>query len=486
MPATVGAHREGVKIAMALIVMAGCSSLRGKGDAAYTHGDYASAAELYDRAVKGGDRDAIPLRTKAREEELRVELFFVQTVRAAGADPTGKLAMLLDQRDAWGGDGAAALADAIAFEVSAESVRIASEVDARSGHDGPLAGEAVARGYEKLLARKDFASVREAIRVQLAEAGARRCTQLEAASDTPYWRTLTARYCGHWAVVRAVPSLPDHDRGVAIDGAIAGESTDELAALRGALQAAFAKSAWYAPTGALEASASVGGRVDAAFSSREVTLTASWTEQVPYTDYETTQESYQEPYDDTETYEEQVPSTEDVPCGDTTCPQTVFHSETRTRTVTKYRTAWRDVTTPVTKVRDEPHVEDYAAVERTGTYASELHVETGGVVASVAHSTSASGYDHDVTIGAAGVSPQRANLPTHEQFAAREHQALADQLVEQLDSEYSRRFCTRPEFTLEQAAECAYGGADGVPAAGKRALAQVLGGEVAYLAALER
>ena len=52
---------------MVMIALAGCTSLRGKADAAYAHGDYAKAAEMYDQLVRGGDTDAIPRRTQARE-----------------------------------------------------------------------------------------------------------------------------------------------------------------------------------------------------------------------------------------------------------------------------------------------------------------------------------------------------------------------------------------------------------------------------------
>jgi hypothetical protein len=471
---------------MVMIALAGCTSLRGKADAAYAHGDYAKAADLYDQLVRGGDTDAILRRTQAREEELRVELYNVQAARAAGYEFIGKLALLLDQRDDWDGDGAAPLGGGIAFEVAAASAKIGAEVAARTDKDGPLAGEDVASHYEKLLGHTDFASARTAIHVQLSEAGRAHCTRYEAIGATPYWRWLTARYCGHWSAKRPVPILPDQYRGLIVDGEIAGETGDEASALRTALQDAFTKSALYAPSGGGEVHATIDGHLAVHYSSQQVTLTASWTEQVPYTDYETQQESYQEPYDDTETYDEQVPTTEYVPCGDMTCPQTVYHTETKTRTVTKYRTAYRDITVPVTKYRDEPRTEDYNATERMGSYKSALSVQIGAVTASIETATSESGYDHDVTIEPAGVSPSRANLTSHEQFAAHEAATLADRFVERLDAAYVQQFCGLPAFTLEQAAECAYAGAAHVPAAGQAVLAQVFGGEVSFLATVTR
>jgi hypothetical protein len=471
---------------MVMIALAGCTSLRGKADAAYAHGDYAKAADLYDQLVRGGDTGAIPRRTQAREEELRVELYNVQAARAAGYEFIDKLARLLDQRDAWQGDGAAPLAGGIAFEVAAASAKIGAQVATRTDQDGPLAGEDVVSHYATLLGHADFASARTAIHVQLSEAGRARCTRLEAVAATPYWRWLSARYCGHWAATRPVPVLPDQYRALVIDGAIAGETDTELVALRGTLEAAFEKTAWFAPTARVDEPAIVDGRLSVHYTSQPVTLTASWTEQVPYTDYETQQESYQEPYDDTETYDEQVPTTEYVPCGDTTCPQTVYHTETKTRTVTKYRTAYRDVTVPVTRYRDEPRTEDYNAIQRAGTYASSLKVQVGEVLALLDTRTDESGYDHDVTIEPAGVSPSRANLSSKDEFAEREHAKLADQLVEKLDAAYVQRFCGLPAFTLEQAAECAYAGAQHLSPAAQSVLATVLGGEASFLGAITR
>jgi hypothetical protein len=138
----------------------------------------------------------------------------------------------------------------------------------------------------------------------------------------------------------------------------------------------------------------------------------------------------------------------------------------------------------ITQQRDEHRSRDYDAVERSGSYASKLDLQVGDVAASVATSTSERGYDHDETIERAGVSPQRAHLTSHEQFAAHEAATLADRLVEKLDESYVARFCGLPAFTLEQAAECAYAGAQHVPPAAQRTLAQVLGGDARFLSAL--
>ena len=487
-------------LALALVLAAGCTTLRDRADSAMENGNYVDAAAMYDQLATANPNDAAALakRQQARGSALRVELVAVQTARGAGndRDAFGKLGLLLAQRDAWGGEMPAVLGPALALEISAASAKIGGEVSAKTTSEGPLAGEATEAGYAKLLARRDFASAREMFATQLAQAGSASCARLEAAATTPYVSWLAAKYCEHWGIARTLPQLPDHRTALAVEGAVTGATPDESSQMRDALAAAFRKSAWFAPSAPSVAHATLDGRLAVAYSSRDVTLTATWTESVPYTAYEDSQESYEEPYEDTETYSESVPSTEyrteTVPCGDSTCtnsvPETVYHDETRTRTVTKYRTAWRTVTNAVTRYRDEDHAQDYQALERDATYSASLRVRTDAglpaVIATQAENTSESGYDHDVTIGPAGVSPSRAHLTTQDAFAARELSGLVDRVVAQLDTAYATRFCSSTEYTLESAAECAYLGPSHLPAPAHAALRTALGGDEPYLAAV--
>ena len=56
----------------------------------------------------------------------------------------------------------------------------------------------------------------------------------------------------------------------------------------------------------------------------------------------------------------------------------------------------------------------------------------------------------------------------------------------ELNKAYVQAYCTLPSFTLEQAAECAYGGADQLPGPGHSALHEVLGGDEPFIGALAR
>ncbi|MBW8772761.1 MAG: hypothetical protein JF590_05665 [Gemmatimonadetes bacterium] len=463
------------------LVMAGCTTLRGRADTAYAHGDFMQAAQLYDKLVTDnpGDRELIARRERARAGELGRELSDVQAARYAQLDGehTGRLALLLDQRDSWGGVMPAELQPALATEVDAAAARISDEATAKLAAAGPLAAQDTVAHYTHLLARADFTQQRGRLHESVSTAGQARCTQLAEVATTPYWSMLADRYCAHFGVIRDVPQLPEQRTALAIDGAAAGESDDETRALRGALTQAFQKSPWFATNGTGSAHAIVDGTVEVGASSREVTLTATWTEQVSYTDYETQSESYQEPYDDTATYTETVND-----------PDGTSHTEVKTRTVTNYRTAYRDVQVPVTKYRDEARSQDYPAIERDATYRSRLRLRSDGglpeITASVEGADQQHGYDVDATIGAAGVSPSGAHLMTHEQFAAGQHDRLAARFLELLKAEYTRRFCTQPTYTIEEAARCTMAGFGQVPQAARESLGQVLGSETSYLGAV--
>ena len=73
---------------MVMIALAGCTSMRGKADAAYAKGNYVDAAGMYDQLGDPAHRD------QARMAELRAELWRVEN---AGGD----LDELLTNRDTW-------------------------------------------------------------------------------------------------------------------------------------------------------------------------------------------------------------------------------------------------------------------------------------------------------------------------------------------------------------------------------------------------
>ena len=483
----------------ALVLAVGCApTVKSQADTAFGKKQYLQAAELYDQVLRKDPKDkhALGRRIEARTMVLRELLAATARARTAG-DADGAMAQLAEmlvRRDGWGMKVEGELERALSIEVVASGSAIATAVANTSNAAGPLSGQAMAQHYAPLLAHKEFANWRREIEDSVTVAARTSCVNLTAKAKTPYLTWAIAAYCRHFGLEEP-PLLARSNlkNRLVIDGGLAGISPDETGRIKDALAAAFAESVWFARDAARPAHAMLTGRINVAFDSKTVSRTANWTEQVPYTDYVQEQESYQEPYDDTETYYEQVPHTEyrsvSVPCGSSTCsesrPETVYRSESRTRTVTKYRTAFRPVTRPVTRYRAVPRSFHYEAIERSGRYASNLRVhldrDEPDVTAEIAGNFFEHGFDHDVYNAQAGVSPERANLPTLAAFAAAEEQRLREALRIKLDARWADLYCSSQAFTPEQAATCAYLAPATIPSGAHAALQQVFGPDEALL-----
>src|SRR5262249_33513060 len=197
-------------------------------------------------------------------------------------------------------------------------------------------------------------------------------------------------------------------------------------------------------------------------------------------------------------YSEQVPYTENRvevhPCAynsEAQCPEsvpyTLYRTEYKSRAVTKWRTAWRSVTVPVTHDRDEPRVFTYQATQHTAAHVSALHVLVDlvpEVAATIDSHFSDSGYTHDVTSSVAGVAPERAMLMSPDAFVAREQGRLHDQLRAALDARYAQLYCSAITYTVEQAAACAYLDPQHTPSAARAALRTVFGDEEPFLSVI--
>lgn len=488
----------------ALVVMAGCAkSVSTRADEAYKKRSYLEAAELYDQVVRANPNDtkAAAKRTAARSEALRELLAATSRARVAGKldQATTSLAELLVRRNSWAMKLDGQAAKELTLEIVAAGSAIATAVTATATSRGPLSAELLAAHYAPLLAHADFQNWRREIEDSVAGVGRTKCEALAPRATTPYWSWVVGTYCQHFGGVD-VKVLPRANArtGLVVEGSIVGIPAEDTARIRTTLSAVFRESVWFSPDAPKQARAQLGGKLAVTFDSRPITKTATWTEKVPYTAYEDEQESYQEPYNDQESYSEQVPHTEyrteSRSCGSSTCsetvPTTVYSSETRYRTVTKYRTAYRTVTKPVTRYRDEPRSFTYAAIERSGHYVSALRLrfdrDSPEVVAEVKTDSFERGLDHDVSNADAGVSPQRANLPQLADLTAHEEAQLGTEVKTKLEAAYREAYCRASEFSLEEAAACAYLAPADVPAGVHAALRGAFGDDELQLAAILR
>jgi hypothetical protein len=179
------------------------------------------------------------------------------------------------------------------------------------------------------------------------------------------------------------------------------------------------------------------------------------------------------------------------PCGATTCqemrPVTRSHSETRTRTVTRYRTAYRNVDQQVTRYRTEHRTFRYAALVEAGHYDALLRVSARPeppVIVTINEAMTKSGVTHDVTFAPAGVHPETADLPTREDFFDEQSTQLKSAFVIAMNARYGALYCSASAYTPEEAARCAYLDPEGAPAAVHAALRNGFGDDEELLAPL--
>ncbi len=475
--------------ALVALAIAACTSVRDRAETAYFQGDYRTAEALFDKLVRAHPNDARARqrRTQARDAVLREMLVATRTARAH--HETRKaielLGELLDQRAAWKMTIQPPSARALAAEVGAAGNDISLEID-RAIVRGPLVAEAQFARRAHLLAYADFGGRGRSMRNRVRAVGRARCGALadETSTATPAWSWLVDRYCTHFGADVDIARAPIQGlrSGLVVEGAIHGLRDDEAVTFSSTLANAFRATAWYAADGDGPLHATVTGTIGARYSQQPISMSAPWTEQVPYTDYVTEQESYQEPYTDTESYSEQVPHTEyrtkTEPClqpattdkrdnppacipTTTTEPVTVYRTEWKTRTVTKYRTAYREVTKPVTRYRDVEHDFEYTATELHGHYRSQLSIAIApdgrfaGAVASISRDDTATALDHDVTFAPAGVVPVHEQLETRDALVTAERARLARAAADQLDARYAATYCRATSYTRDAAAACA-------------------------------
>lgn len=463
----------------------GCqSSVRARAELAYAKGDYVGAAALYDQILAGdpGDGDAHVARARARNAAFRAIVVAAHTARIRGnfEASLGELKRFFELRRDWKIAPPPRFAEAAETELAVATAYIADTIG-RALQTGPFAAEVALARHAPTLELAGLDDRRAELAAPIQRAGLAGCSELTASASpaTPYWTWLVDRACAHWGGPRlVVPLLPHQLAALEVMGSVAGARLDQNASMRDSVGAAFRASVWYATSAPDHVRASLGGSIAASISSYPITLTAAWTESVPYTDYETSQESYQEPYDETEWYWEQVPYTD----SDGT---TSYRSEYKSRTVTKHRTAYRTVTNPVTRYRDESRSFDYQATRSDGHYTSELQVRFDGPLAAVAPIVTSdfteTGIDHEVTHAKADVWPQRANLTTFATFVEREQAELRTRVSRELADHYRRTFCAASAYALDEAAACAFLDPKAVPQPVHAALRAKLGADEPHL-----
>jgi hypothetical protein len=463
-------------------MLAGCATLRRRGDAAFERRSFVEAAELYEQALQDDPKDdkARAGRARAREAALAELLEQAQQLRAAAraSEARARLARFFRLRRLWLMPTPPALVAGVAREAAAAAGEIGAGVRPLLAADAPLAAEALLIAEHDVIDEPELVEARRALHADIAAAGRRRCEHYLAGpidGDSPYWRSLVARYCDHFGKPTPAPPLPYVAAGLEIDGSISGVSAALGAALADRLRVALAGTPWHAPAAEARIAAGLRGVYKVTYERELVTLQAPWVERVAYSTLVPHRESHQVSRLETEHYTVQVPYTDyqsqSYSCGTSgsyrTCTRrhavTRYRTDYRTRLVTRWHTEYRTVMRSETRYREVPRMFVYDAEQQRGTFAlaSALAVslppDGAPLEVPLARREVITAVNHDVTFEAAGVVPQQARLPGADAWLQASLDSVVTRLRQDLRQAWEERFCRRDAFTVEEAARCLHG-----------------------------
>jgi len=425
-----------VRTVVVLVALAGCAS--SQGDALMRQRSFAEAEAAYDRelAATPGDRELKQKREAARFEAMRAKLEQARAIRTSGhgqaALPLLADALALETR--WK---LAMPADVVALrdaEIAGAADAVAAAVQPQLAARTPLAAGKRIEKLLSLLVHPRLAAIRDKTMADIAAAGKARCAEL-AASEGPYLARLAAGYCRPYGVEVAAPATPDQRRGLRVSGRVQTTTDAEHRAIESWVASAFQESAWFAPDAAAAAPLALAGRYDAHLERKQVTLTA------PYRSVATT--TVRRAY-----------------------LNTGIKLETESERVFPYLAEQYD-----------------ARYHLDATLTLQLADGAPPFVIRVNWQEKRKAYEHDVSFPAAGVHPQKANLPSVNAWLSQRLAGKRRALVKKLQARWAKAFCAAARFEAEDAARCLCGAGERIPRA-VAALEKVFGADAPLL--LER
>ena len=462
---------------VSLLALCACSTLRSQADSLARQGHYVEAAAIYDDLARRSPNDVelVHARDDLRQRALSRLLGDARQARLETRDDEAEALLLrfLDHRAQWGSKLNGGLESSLREELAGTRRHLQKRVGepARAGH--ALTAEQALRRKQPLLAHQELASLARDMEWLVLQSGKASCQRLRNVStdDSPHWRELVFRYCGHWQEYAPRPA-----RGPGLcaprdwPGTGAGLDSAQQTRLEARLTQAFESSPWFAQGGPARPEFTLAGRFSSERDSREVSLTAPWTESVPYTDHEDRTEVTETPYETEEEY-------------------TDSEGKTRTRTVTKYAQTTKTISVPVTRYRDVPRTFEYHALRLSQAHrvalssSAVLDARRGPFAVALQDQLSESGHEHDVRFDLGRVRPERPSFTPAETWLETKVEALGAAFSRQLATHWRESYCSAPSHTLDEAARCARGGTE-LPAQAVRVLSDILGADATHVVAL--
>lgn len=462
---------------VSLLVLCACTTLRGRADSLAQRGMFVEAIAIYDDLIQQRpyDQELLLVREDLRSRALSQLLGNARQARLEGDDEEAEAWLLrfLNHRTAWNSKLSGGLESSLREEVDSTRRHLQRLVGnpARQGH--ALTAEQALLRKQPLLAHGELALISRDMEWLVLQSGKASCQRLRdmSTADSPHWRELVFRYCGHWREYAPRPaSAPELFGAPSWTGTVEGLDEAQQALLEARLTQAFESSPWFTPGGSSRPVFSLEGRFATARDSHPVSLTAPWTESVPYTDHEDRTETIEEPYEAEEEY-------------------TDSNGKTKTRTVTKYTKHTHTYSVPVTRYRDVPRSFEYHALRLSQAHqvavasSAVLDARRGPLTVTLQDQLSESGHEHDITFREGGVRPQRPSFTLAETWLEAKVEALRGAFVRQLAEHWRESYCSTPSLTLDEAARCARAGIV-VPLQASRVLSDILGADATQVPAL--
>lgn len=462
---------------VSLMVLCACTTLRGRADSLAQKGMFVEAAAIYDDLIRKSpyDQELLLAREGLRARALAQLLSNAREARLEGDDEEAEAWLLrfLNHRTAWNAKLNGGLESSLREEVDGTRRHLQRLIGnpARQGH--ALTAEQTLRRKQSLLAHRELALISRDMEWLVLQSGKTSCLRLRdtITDDSPHWRELVFRYCGHWREYAPRPATaPELFGPPSWTGTVEGLDEAQQAQLEARLTQAFESSPWFAPGGSARPVFSLEGRFVTRRDSHPVELTAPWKESVPYTDHEDRTETIEEPYEAEEEY-------------------TDSKGKTKTRKVTKYTKHKHTYSVPVTRYRDVPRSFEYHALRLSQAHhvvvASSvvLDARRGPFTVTLQDQLSESGHEHDVTFTEGNVRPQRPNFTPAEAWLEAKVEALRVAFSRQLTEHWRESYCSTPSLTLDEAARCARAGI-AVPIQASRVLSDILGADATQVPTL--
>lgn len=454
-------------------VLSACSTVRGKANDLAEKGRFVEAAEVYVKLVQ--DEPNNP-EYRASLEDLRWRglsqlLTQARQARVEGRDEDaeGNLEQFLSYKVKWNSKLDGGMESSLLEEMAGTHQHLRQLIIEPAKRGNALTAESHLERKRALLAHSEMAPIRRDMEEAVAQGGLSTCAKLKQSLDSgaQHWTELVSRYCGHYQQSAPRAGMFPEALGVPTwQVSVDGISDDVVQYLTTRLSGAFEASPWYSEASQRHAPLTIAGSLSERRISEPVTLTAPWTERVPYTDHEDRTATADVPYTVEESYEDK--------------------GVMKKRLVNQTKKVEYKTTVEVTKYRDVERSFDYHAQRRGVEYhfavvAQGLLQERHAPLAVKAErSLEASGYEHNITFEPGGVRPQRFERPDKANWLDGQLRGYEQTFFASLMDRWQDAYCKAPTFAVEDAARCARGGVE-LPGPAKQALRDELGDDAAQV-----